>query len=240
MGKFLSAPLIAAAFLMTFTAAPVWAAHVTITPLGSHTGEFCDNDRALLFEDPDGTTLLYDPGRTILGGDDERLPHTGTHLGGSYVGTLDVILLSSVHSDHIGDQHPDELNDGDCGDPTLDVDNRPQSTVDLILDEHGADIFVGGEMSKFFNERHSGQAKTLLEATRSHWSIENNLHWTLDVTFREDLSRVRKDHGPQNLAVLRQIALNLLKKETTLKRGIQGKRLKAGGVEDYLLRVLLG
>ena len=61
---------------------------------------------------------------------------------------------------------------------------------------------------------------------------------TLDVTFREDLSRVRKDHGPQNLAVLRQIALNLLKKETTLKRGIQGKRLKSGWVEDYLLKGL--
>jgi hypothetical protein len=50
----------------------------------------------------------------------------------------------------------------------------------------------------------------------------------------------RKDHGPQNLAVLRQIALNLLKQETSLKRGLQGKRLKAGWVEDYLLKVLLG
>ena len=69
---------------------------------------------------------------------------------------------------------------------------------------------------------------------------KNSLHWSLDVTFREDHSRVRKDHGPQNLAVLRQIALNMLKQETTLKRGIQGKRLKAGWVEDYLLEVLLG
>ena len=51
---------------------------------------------------------------------------------------------------------------------------------------------------------------------------------------------LRKDNGPQNLAVLRQIALNLLKQETSLKRGLQGKRLKAGWVEDYLLKVLLG
>ncbi len=94
--------------------------------------------------------------------------------------------------------------------------------------------------SRYYITSLAGQAKTLLEATRSHWSIENNLHWSLDVTFREDLSRVRKDHGPQNLAVLRQIALNLLKKETTLKRGIQGKRHKAGWVEDYLLKVLVG
>ena len=94
--------------------------------------------------------------------------------------------------------------------------------------------------SRYYISSLAGQAKTLLEATRRHWSIENSLHWSLDVTFRENRSRVRKDHGPQNLAVLRQIALNLLKQETTLKRGLQGKRLKAGWVEDYLLKVLLG
>ena len=81
-------------------------------------------------------------------------------------------------------------------------------------------------------------AERLLAAARAHWSIENSLHWTLDVTFREDQSRIRLDHSPQNMATLRQISHNLLKRETSLKVGIQGKRLQAGWREDYLLKVL--
>ena len=88
----------------------------------------------------------------------------------------------------------------------------------------------------------AGSAEQLLAAIRGHWSIENSLHWTLDVSFREDQCRVRKDHGPraQNINTLRQIGHNLLKNERTLKVGIQGKRLNAGWDEDYLLKVLLG
>ena len=65
-------------------------------------------------------------------------------------------------------------------------------------------------------------AQRLLQTVRRHWSIENSLHWTLDVAFREDQCRVRKDHAPQNMALLRQISHNLLKNETSLKVGIQG------------------
>ena len=81
-------------------------------------------------------------------------------------------------------------------------------------------------------------AERLLETVRRHWSIENELHWSLDVTFGEDQCRIRKDHAPQNMATLRQISHNLLKRETSLKVGIQGKRLQAGWREDYLLKVL--
>jgi predicted transposase YbfD/YdcC len=83
-------------------------------------------------------------------------------------------------------------------------------------------------------------AKRVLSSVRSHWGIENELHWTLDLAFDEDRCRVRKDHGPENFAVLRHIALNLLKQEKTCKRGLKGKRLLAGWNQDYLLKVLAG
>lgn len=77
-------------------------------------------------------------------------------------------------------------------------------------------------------------------AQRGHWSIENGLHWILDVAFREDLNRTRTDHSAHNFAILRHIALNLLKEEKTAKVGVKVKRLKAGWNEHYLLKVLLG
>ena len=72
-------------------------------------------------------------------------------------------------------------------------------------------------------------AERLLEAVRAHWSIENSLHWSLDVTFREDQSRVRKDHGPQNMATLRQISHNQLKRETSLKWASRANGCKQDG-----------
>ena len=76
-------------------------------------------------------------------------------------------------------------------------------------------------------------------AVRSHWSIENNLHWQLDVTFREDQCRLRKDHADENFSTLRKTALSLLKNETTAKCGIKNRRLLAGWDDAYRTKVLL-
>ncbi len=86
----------------------------------------------------------------------------------------------------------------------------------------------------------AADAKELNRVIRSHWSIENSLHWVLDIGFREDESRIRKDHGPENMATLRHIALNLLKQDRSIKVGIKSKRKNAGWDERYLLRVLNG
>ena len=93
---------------------------------------------------------------------------------------------------------------------------------------------------RYFLTSLADEAKTLLQTIRTHWSIENSLHWVLDIAFREDESRIRKDYGAENFAILRHIALNLLKQERTTKASIKGKRLKAGWDEDYLLKVLSG
>lgn len=83
-----------------------------------------------------------------------------------------------------------------------------------------------------------GDAKQFAQASRGHWSVENSLHWVLDIAFREDDSRIRSGNAPGNLSILRNIALNLLKNEKTAKMGIESKRKRAGWDNDYLLKVL--
>jgi len=92
--------------------------------------------------------------------------------------------------------------------------------------------------TRYFISSWQASAQVFLHAIREHWQIENGLHWVLDIAFREDESRIRKDHAPQNMAVLRHLALNLLKRDTSVKVGIAAKRKMAGWDNDYLLHVL--
>ena len=83
-------------------------------------------------------------------------------------------------------------------------------------------------------------AKEFAAAVRGHWSIENSLHWQLDVTFGEDQSRLRRGHADANFSILRRTALSLLKNNKTLKVGVKNKRLAAGWDDAYLQQVLFG
>ncbi len=93
---------------------------------------------------------------------------------------------------------------------------------------------------RYFLSSLPGNAQSTLAAVRSHWGLENGLHWVQDIAFREDDCRIRRDHGDQNFAILRHIAINLPKQEKTLRTGIKAKRLRAGWDEQCLLRVLSG
>jgi predicted transposase YbfD/YdcC len=87
---------------------------------------------------------------------------------------------------------------------------------------------------------YDGMAKDYLAYSRKHWGIENGQHYVLDVTFREDDNRMRKDHGPENLALVRRIALSLLNQEKSTRMTTPTKRLHACGNDDYLLQILAG
>ena len=113
----------------------------------------------------------------------------------------------------------------------------PNPGPDLLRATHRG---PSGNPGALFHLQLGNNAERILQAKRSYWGIENGLHWVLDLAFNEDRSRVRKDHAPENLALMRQMAVNLLKQEQSVKVGIKAKRMKCGWDTDYLLKVLAG
>ena len=119
-------------------ALPALAQTVKVTPLGGIDGEFCPQDRALIFEDPNGTRVLYDPGRTVAGAEDPRL------------GKVDIILVSHMHGDHVGNAHNKAPNSGSCDKPDVSVSALPNTSVVNIALAKKAKIVTGSEMPPFF------------------------------------------------------------------------------------------
>src|SRR5262245_17193562 len=116
---------------------------------------------------------------------------------------------------------------------------RGLQSVGMFIAEREVDGVVTTE-TRYYLSSLLSDAKTFGHAVRSHWGIENTLHWVLDIAFREDESRIRLDHGPENFAVLRHIAVNLLRKETSFKGSIKSKRMRSGWNDEYLAKVLKG
>jgi L-ascorbate metabolism protein UlaG (beta-lactamase superfamily) len=114
------------------------AQNVKVTPLGTHDGEFCAQDRALIFEDPNGTRILYDPGRSVAGATDPRL------------GKIDIILVTHMHGDHAGNVHIKDVNQGECGKPETPVVATPNTSAVNIALAKKAKIVTGSEMAAFF------------------------------------------------------------------------------------------
>ncbi len=120
------------------TAASAQTGDVKVTPLGGKDGEFCRLDRALVFEDPNGTRVLYDPGMTVAGPTDPRLAR------------IDIVLVTHMHGDHVGARHNAAPDTGECGKPDLSVNAVPNTNAVNIALAQNAKIVTGSEMPPFF------------------------------------------------------------------------------------------
>jgi L-ascorbate metabolism protein UlaG (beta-lactamase superfamily) len=129
-----------AALAFLLAVAPASAQNVKITPLGSHPGELCANDRATIFEDPTGVRILYDAGQTVTGADDARL------------GAIHVVLLSHAHGDHIGYQKLKAVGAGECASSAR-VPALPNSTTAEIAAAKNAAIVMTTDMGTFIGRK---------------------------------------------------------------------------------------
>jgi L-ascorbate metabolism protein UlaG (beta-lactamase superfamily) len=132
--------LLSAALLAACAAAPASGQNVKITPLGSHPGEFCDRDRAMLFEDPSGVRILYDAGHSVTSAEDARL------------GDIHAVLLSHAHGDHIGDRKLKAIGAGTCARPET-VPAGPHSTTGEIAAAKNAVIVAVVDLAVFIGKK---------------------------------------------------------------------------------------
>ncbi|MEO8484825.1 MAG: MBL fold metallo-hydrolase [Betaproteobacteria bacterium] len=130
----------ALALLLAASASVAAAQNVKVLPLGSHNGELCNRDRAMIFEDPTGVRILYDAGASVLGGEDPRL------------GTVHVVLLSHAHGDHMGDMRLKAFGAGTCAAPEL-ATAAPNTTTAEIAASKNAGLVMINHMANFLGKR---------------------------------------------------------------------------------------
>jgi L-ascorbate metabolism protein UlaG (beta-lactamase superfamily) len=133
-------PLSVFVLLLGLASSGAQAQTVKVTPLGSHDGELCANDRALLFEDPTGVRILYDVAQSVAGGSDPRL------------GDVHVVLLSHAHGDHIGDRKAAALNAGTCAKPET-VPAAPNSNTAEVAAAKASAVVVSNDMARFLGAK---------------------------------------------------------------------------------------
>ena len=141
--SFLRTALTTALMLAGASATSSWAQNVKITPLGSHAGELCERDRAMIFEDPTGVRLLYDVGQSTMGVDDPRL------------GDIHAVLLSHAHTDHIGDQKMKALGAGSCEKVELVPAGAHSVTAEIAAAKNAAIVMVV-DLSVFIGKKVEG------------------------------------------------------------------------------------
>ncbi len=129
-----------AIFVLSFSGSLVYSQTVKVTPLGSHDGELCANDRALMFEDPTGVRILFDIGQSVAGDSDPRL------------GDVHVVLLSHAHGDHIGDRKASALNAGTCARPET-VSAAPNSNTAEVAAAKNSAVVVSNDMARFLAKK---------------------------------------------------------------------------------------
>ena len=123
--------------------------------------------------------------------------------------------------------------------PTLDCISQTDKWAKLnsiIMVKSKRELQAEGKVTqdtRFYISSIKPNAEKSLSSVRKHWGVENSLHWVLDVTFREDESRIRMDAAPENFAIVRQIALNIIKKDTSLKASVKRKKMMAALKDDY-------
>ena len=122
----------------------------------------------------------------------------------------------------------------------IDTEKWPQLTSIAMIESIRTCQDETSRKVRYYISSLAPDAKRLATSIRTHWSVENPLHWVLDVAFREDDCRIRTGHAPENFTLLRHLALSALNQEKTAKIGMKNKRLRAGWDDEYLLKVLAG